>query len=277
MKEFSNVKRGLSFGFSALNAGQRQVVYEPQVIATSTDGGFRITPIISKLLGVESGDNILFITNVDNIDAAIQNDNAEVVAFCEENGLAPKSPEAIIAVHKAFDLWAIAKGVQEYDAKGNPKTSTERLTKKDKMLYVSNNFEAIMEQAMASDNEELKASLNIEGITTEEQVSILAELVKGRELPKFKGSKCANPAGLTGTNVTLTFTDSNVWAQLKADLGENATKFNRVFNVDVNNIMDVEINNGYENVSVKALILGDYTDVRPQRIGSKDSTKEVEE
>lgn len=277
MKETSNVKRGLSFGFAPVNAGQRQITYEPQVIATSTDGGFRMTPVVSKLLGIESGDSVMFISNVDNIDAAIKTDNPEIIAFCEEQGLAPKSPEAIIAVHKAFDMWAVAKGVQEFDAKGNPKTCVERLTKKDRLKYVAAHYNEMMEAAFASGNVELIASLNAEGITEDARMNILAESVQGRQLPKFKGSKCANPAGLTGIGTTLTFTDSNIWAQLKADLGEDATKFNRVFDVDVKNILDVEINNGFENVSVKALVLGSYTDEVPQRVGTKKEEVEIEE
>lgn len=35
---------GMSFGFSAVNAGQRNVAVEPQLIAVSTEGNFRMTP-----------------------------------------------------------------------------------------------------------------------------------------------------------------------------------------------------------------------------------------
>lgn len=270
MKETTN-KRGLSFGFSSVNAGQRQVVYQPQLIATSTDGGFRITPIISKLLGLQSGDNICFLNNINEIDAAIRDNNPEIVAFCEEEGLAVGSPEALLAVHKAFDMWAVYKGIQEYDAKGNPKMCTERLTKADRVKFVTANFDEMLAGAMASGKEEVVAALSVDGISKEEQVEILCPFVQARELPKFTGSKLANPAKLTGVGVTLTFTDSNVWAQLKGDLGENATKVNRVYDLDTKNIMDVEVNNGYENVTVKALLLGDYTDEAPVVRGDKDA------
>ena len=40
----SNVK-AMGFGFSAVNAVQRNVSIEPQVIAVSTEGNFRITPV----------------------------------------------------------------------------------------------------------------------------------------------------------------------------------------------------------------------------------------
>lgn len=265
----SNVK-AMGFGFSAVNAGQRNVVVEPQVIAVSTEGSFRITPPVSRVLGVGSGDYIMFLSNIVNIDAAITNKSAEVVAFCEANDLELGSPEAAIALHKEFDMWALAKGIKEYDGKGNMKTTSERLTKNDKAKFVSQNFESMLEQAMDQADDEVKDALSRDGITKEEQIDILSAFVTPRELPKYKGSKLANPAGLTGVGTSLTFTDSNVWKQLKADMGDDAAKFNRVFDVDIDNLQEVLLSNGYEDVTVKALILGESVDKEPARIGKGD-------
>lgn len=265
MKELSNVKRGLAFGFNSVNAGQRQVVNEPQIVAVSTDGGFRITPIVSKLLGLQTGDYVAFVNNIDAIDDAIASQNPELVAFCADKGLEFGSPEALIAIHKEFDVWGIYKGIKEYDPKGNVRTCTERLSQKDRIKFVKANFEAMLEGAMASNDENLKIALSKEDITVDEQINLLTPFVQARELPKYKGSKAANPSGLTGTGTTLTFTDSNVWGQLKADLGDNATKINRVFNIptDPEMIGTCEIHNGYEMVSVKVLYLGEYKDETP--------------
>ncbi len=260
--------QGLSFGFSSVNSGQRAQTVVPQVIATSTEGGFRITPAVSSVLGIGSSNYVMFITNIANIDNAIRENDPAIVEFCEEQGLALGSPEAFIAVHKAFDMFGIAKGVAEYDAKGNVKETQERLSKNDRTKYVSQNFDSMLEAALASDSEELKDALTRDGITREEQIDILCPYVQAKTLPKYKGSKTANPAGLSGTGISLQFTDSNVWKQLKADLGEEATKVNRIFDVDVENIQTISIDNGYETVNVKALILGDYTDKEPARIGS---------
>lgn len=164
-------------------------------------------------------------------------------------------------------MWAIAKGIVEYDTKGNQKTTTERLTKNDKIKFVSQNFEDMLATAMEQADDETKDALSREGVTKEEQIDILAAFVTPRELPKYKGAKAANPAGLTGAGTSLTFTDSNVWKQLKADIGDNATKFNRVFDVDLENLQDIELSDGYKTVTVKALVLGDYTDKEPARIG----------
>lgn len=263
--------KAMGFGFSAVNAGQRNVSVEPQVIVVSTEGNFRITPPVSRVLGIGHGDYVMFLNNVDNIDAAIAAKDAQVVAFCKEQGLEVGSPEAAIAIHKAFDMWAIAKGIVEYDTKGNQKTSTERLTKNDKIKFVSQNFADMLEQAMQQADDETKEALSRDGITKEEQIDILSAFVTPRELPKYKGSKAANPAGLTGAGTSLTFTDSNVWKQLKADMGDDATALNRVFDVDVEDIQDIVLSDGYKEVTVKAIVLDEYSDKEPARIGKSGS------
>ena len=84
----------LAFGFSAVNAGQRNVSYEPELVAGANAGSFRITPPVSKALLWQHGDNIMFVTNADNIDAAIRDKAPEVVEFCTANGLDIDSMEA---------------------------------------------------------------------------------------------------------------------------------------------------------------------------------------
>ena len=119
MKTLGSVK-GSCFGFAVVAAGQRNMTADPQVIATSTEGGFRITGPVTRILGIQHGDYVMFINNVANIDQAIANKVEELVAFVEENGLTWGTPEAAIAIHKEFDMWAIAKGIQEFDSKGLP-------------------------------------------------------------------------------------------------------------------------------------------------------------
>lgn len=265
----------MSFGFSAVNAGQRNVVVVPQFVACSTEGSFRITAPVSRVLGVQSGDNIMFINNIDNIDKAIENKVPEIVAFCEENGLELGSVEAAIAIHKEFDAWAIAKGIPEKDAKGNYKQANERLTKADKERFVKQNFDAMLESAKLNAPEEIQDALTREGVTEEEQIEILTAFVKPKEIVKVKGSKTNNLSNLSGIGVPLTFSDTSVWKQLKADLGDDASKVSRVFDVDVENVTSVQIDNGYEVVEIKALVLGDYTDKVPAR--SKNGEESVED
>ena len=267
--KISNVK-GMSFGFSAVNAGQRNTVVEPQIIAVSTEGSFRMTPPVSRVLNIGHGDYAAFANNIDKIDMAIANNDADLVAFCEEHGLAWGSAEAAVAIHNEFDMWVVYKGVAEKDAKGLPKITTERLTKQDKIRFASANFDVMLESALANADNEVKEALTREGVTREEQIDILASFVKPRELQKFSGSKVANPAKLVGKGTVVTFTDTNVWNQIKHDLGDAATTVNRAFDIDVDKLIDVDIDNGYEIVPVKAVLLGSYTDEKPARVGEQE-------
>ena len=55
-----------AFGFSAVNAGQRNVAVDPQIIATSTLGAFRLTAPVTKVLGIQPGDYVMFVLDVDD-------------------------------------------------------------------------------------------------------------------------------------------------------------------------------------------------------------------
>lgn len=268
----TSVKKS-AFGFNAVNAGQRNVVVEPQLVATSTLGQFRLTAPITKLLGIAPGDYVMFINNIADIDAAIANQTPEVVAFAEEQGLALGSVELGIAMHKEFDVWGVAKGIALYNSKGIALTSKERLTAKDKVAIVEANFDAVLESALASGNEEIVAALTRDGITKEEQVDVLASGIEGREMPKYQGSKTANPSGLTGAGLPLTFTDTNVWNQLKADM-DAKEDHNRVYDIDTNEVMTITMNNGYEDVQVPVVFLGESVDSEPVARGRKADAAE---
>lgn len=275
MKDF---KKGLSFGMGIVNAGQRAVSEEPELVVVSTPGSFRMTAQVSKALNIAHGEYVMFINNCANIDNAIINKVPEVVAFCEEQGLDIESPEAAMAVHAEFDIWALAKGIAELDKNGNPCTARVRMTKNDKIKYVNNYFQETLAGALSSSNEELKAALSREGITEDEQKELLVSCIQGDEVAKIKGSKCANTAALSGIGVTLNFTDSNVWKQLKADMtDEEATSKNRVYTVDIDNLQEAVVNNGHKDIVVKIAILTDYKDEEPIRIGKKAEKEETAE
>ena len=262
-----------AFGFSAVNAGQRNVAVDPQLIATSTLGAFRLTGPVTKLLGIAPGDYVMFVNNIATIDAALAAGTPDVVAYAEENGLEVGSPELAIAMHKEFDMWGVAKGIQLYNSKGIAQTVKERLTVKDKEAIVRADFANVLEAALASGNDELVAALSREGVTEDEQVAVLVDTMEGREVPKYQGSKTANPSGLTGAGVSVNFTDSNVWNQLKADM-EDAEALNRIFDIDTTEVMTIMLSNGYEDVKVPFLVLGDYTDKAPSKRGASETTEE---
>lgn len=275
MKDF---KKGLSFGMGIVNAGQRAVSEGPELVVVSTPGSLRMTAQVSKALGIAHGEYVMFINNCANIDNAIINKVPEVVAFCEEQGLDIESPEAAMAVHAEFDIWALAKGIAELDKNGNPCITRVRMTKNDKIKYVNTYFQETLEGALSSSNEELKAALSREDITEDEQKELLISCIQGDEVTKIKGSKCANTAALSGIGVTLNFTDSNVWKQLKANMtDEEATSKNRVYTVDIDNLQEAVVNNGHKDIVVKIALLTEYKDEEPIRIGRKAEKEETAE
>lgn len=272
-----------SFGFSMVNAGQRMSGnVDPQLIAVSTNGGFRLTGAATRLLSIMPGDNVMFVNNLGEIDSAITDAthpmHADLVGFCEERGLMLGEPEASEAIHAEFDMWAVAKGIQEFDTKGNAKVAKERLSKKDKTTYATQNFDEMMQMIMESEEEGADAvrdQLNRDGITREEQIEILSGLVSGKEVDSYTGSKCANPTGQNGVGLSVTFTDSNVWAQLKKSLpADEREKVNRVFDLAVDDITTVQISDGYKLVDVKVIPLASFTDKTPARAGKDDEAAE---
>ena len=59
-------------------------------------------------------------------------------------------------------------------------------------------------------------------------------------------------------------------------MGDTAEKLNRVFAIDVENLVDAEIFNGHENVTVKVAVLGESKEEKPIRVGKKADGSEEE-
>lgn len=264
MKTFKGNAK-LSFGLGAVNVAKRNAVSEPELVVNPTVGGFRITPAVSRALGLTNGGYIMFVSNIDAIEQAIANKDENLVAFCAEENIDMNTPEGVKAIHEAFDEWGIAKGVQMFDKNGNAIKTKERMSKTDKVEYVTNNFDDVLKAAIENGEPEFAASLQVEGITKEEQIEILANAVNPEQVNKYYGSKCSNSSNLSGTGVSLTFSDSAVWGALKEDLGEEAKKMSRTFEVDIKELREVPYFNGHKEVIVKAAMLGEFKDAESTR------------
>ena len=264
MKTFKGNAK-LSFGLGAVNVAKRNAVSEPELVVNPTVGGFRITPAVSRALGLTNGGYIMFVSNIDAIEQAIANKDENLVAFCAEENIDMNTPEGVKAIHEAFDEWGIAKGIQMFDKNGNAVKTKERMSKTDKVEYVTNNFDDVLKAAIENGEPEFAASLQVEGITKEEQIEILANAVNPEQVNKYYGSKCSNPSNLSGTSVSLTFSDSAVWGALKEDLGEEAKKMSRTFEVDIKELREVPYFNGHKEVIVKAAMLGEFKDAESTR------------
>lgn len=250
---------GIKFGFGVVQSGQRKAAYDPELVALSTHGQFRITPQVSKALGIANGDYVMFVNNHDAIAAAF---NA---------GQLPQF-ETLEAAIAEFGQWAIAKGVKAYSDKGVALTVTQRMTKDEKVAVIGANFEAALSAAMSSNDSELVDALSAEGLTDEEKVEILAANYSA-EVDKYLGSKCANASDMIGTGVVLNFTDSNIWNILKAGLRkEDKVTTVRTYPIDLAELTTVEVYNGYENVAVPALPLSrEFVDSKVTPRGQKES------
>lgn len=264
MKTFKGNAK-LSFGLGAVNVAKRNAVSEPELVVNPTVGSFRITPAVSRALGLTNGGYIMFVSNIAAIEQAIANKDENLVAFCAEENIDMNTPEGVKAIHEAFDEWGIAKGIQMFDKNGNAVKTKERMSKTDKVEYVTNNFDDVLKAAIENGEPEFAASLQVEGITKEEQIEILANAVNPEQVNKYYGSKCSNSSNLSGTGVSLTFSDSAVWGALKEDLGEEAKKMSRTFEVDIKELREVPYFNGHKEVIVKAAMLGEFKDTESAR------------
>ena len=136
--------------------------------------------------------------------------------------------------------------------------ATERYTKEDKAKYLAEhameivdaNRDALVEQFGAMSDEELAEHLTVDMV----------------ESPKFhaaSGSKTATTASATGVGCQLVFTDSSIWNTLKKDLGDDATKKNRIYDVLLDEGQTANFNNGREEVSIYVLPIRFKEDVDP--------------
>lgn len=276
MKTFKGNAK-LSFGLGAVNVAKRNAVSEPELVVNPTVGGFRITPAVSRALGLTNGGYIMFVSNIDAIEQAIANKDENLVAFCAEENIDMNTPEGVKAIHEAFDEWGIAKGIQMFDKNGNAVKTKERMSKTDKVEYVTNNFDDVLKAAIENGEPEFAASLQVEGITKEEQIEILANAVNPEQVNKYYGSKCSNSSNLSGTGVSLTFSDSAVWGALKEDLGEEAKKMSRTFEVDIKELREVPYFNGHKEVIVKAAKLGEFKDAESTRKSKSEDDAAIDE
>lgn len=234
-------KGNLSFGFSAVVAGQKTSVInaDPQLIAASTSGKFSITPAVSAKMGLQPGDYIQFADNLSEIDAAIRNRQPELVGYAEENGIDLNTEEGVNAIITEFRAFGIFKGVALLNSDGTQKMCNARTSKEAKLDFIEKNREAMIAACVENGIEN----------PTEEQ---LLSMVESDKEPAFTGSKLATTSNMTGVGLGLNFTDSNIWNVLKANLDpEVRTSTKRIFDVDVKNTIKTPVNNGKEFVMVE--------------------------
>ena len=226
-----NFGKKVSFGFSAIVAGQKTTGNnEPQLIANSTKGKFTITGVVSRAMGIATGEYIQFVNNIAHIENAISEGNDDIKAVAAELGVDLSSREGQLAVVEACSQWGIVKGSPMLDKLGKPIMVSARLTEDEKKAYIKEHATDFL-----SDEETRNELINRVGnpeASDEELISaIKLDEVEYPKVPGFNGAKTASTSNATGVGLQLGFTDSNIWSELKKDLGEEATKKNRIYKV----------------------------------------------
>lgn len=250
----------ISFGVQAVQAGQKSstVNAAPQLIANSTSGKFVVTAPVSKALNVAVGERIMFLNNIAGVEAAIQQRVDDIVNYAAENGIDINTREGEEQLISTFTQWYIAKGVKLYDSKGNPIMASERYTKEDKLKYLAENASELVAANRAALIEEF-GELSDEELATK----LTVDMVEAPKYHECSGAKTATTASATGVGCQLNFTDTVIWSTLKADLGDTATKKNRVYDVKLDEAEEIEFNNGKENVKVTIFPIEFVKDVDP--------------
>lgn len=252
----------IKFGFSGVQSGQKSATVnaEPRLIANSTNGKFSITAPVSKALNLAVGDNIMFLNNIPQLEEAIATRNEDILAFAQERGLDLNTREGHDAIIAEFGTWAIVKGIAEFDRKGNPLMVSERYTKADKEKFIKDNAADIL----AGNREVLIERVGNPDASDEELIAAIS--VDDIESPKtqsYTGSKTSTSGNATGVGCQLNFTDTSIWNTLKADLGENKEKKNRVFDVLVDEMFTVNLSDGYKEVECPAFMIKYKADEDP--------------
>ena len=251
------MKLGIKFNINAVQAGQKSATLNavPQLLAKSTAGQFTITAPVSKALGIAVGENVMFLNNFDAVEKAIMAENAEIVAYAAENGYDLTKRDDVDKLIAELGSWYIAKGVKQYTRKGEPIMATVRMTKEEKLAY----FEKM--------TDEEKQALVEAGVDVNDEEAIANAIALTYHASS--GSKTSTTSTATGVGVQLNFTDSAIWGALKADLGENKDKKNRVFNVALDAAEEADFNNGFEPVKVLAYPIKFVEDKDPIVRGEK--------
>ena len=243
---------GLKFGMSAVQSGKRvmQASNEPTLTANSTKAKFTLTGAVTRIMGLVPGDNVQFVSNIADIDAAIAERDAEVMAWCEENNVEFGTEAARAALIQNFGEYGICKGIPLFEKNGEIKLAGVRMTAEQKAAAFELNKEKIAEEVGKS----------VEEVTIDDY---------NPTTRAYSGARTSTSSNLTGLGLPLTFSDSSMWLELKENLGDEAEKFNRVFEVNLNEPFVVAVETGKvigdekETVEVNAYKISFKTDEEP--------------
>ncbi len=268
------MKPGIKFGISAVQSGQKGNANAfPRLYANSSNGQFKVTGLVTKALGVKVGDNIMFLNNIDAIERAIQNKDPQIVEYAAEQGVDLDDRSQVVELIKELTQWYIAAGVVLRKKSGEPMMAAVRVTKEDKEKWIAEHgseyFEGMSDEDKQAFVEAKGADADIDDIDA--LVALLtAEDIESPKTEAMSGSKTASTSTATGIGVQVNFTDSNIWNQLKYDLGDNKDKLVREFDVDIENPEKATFNDGCKDLEILAYPINYVGDKEPIRRNGKE-------
>lgn len=266
---------GLSFGINVVASRVKvsSIITEPILVASATKGTFSISGAVSKALGLVAGDNIMFANDAYDVEKAVVNRVDAVVEFAQKNGFDLDTPEGTSACVAAITTWYIAKGVPMFRKSGDPVMVNVRLTKEEKKKY----FDEHVDEVIENNRDKLIAAYQLAETATDEEIKAAFKVddMPSPQIQAVSGCKLGASGSATGTGLKLSFSDTNNWEQLKADM-EDKSAMKRAFDVDIKNPIVAKYNNGKDDVDVTFYALGGYKDVVPSRNSKKGEAEDAE-
>jgi len=175
------------FGLSAVSTSKRSSSTEPKFIVLAgtekSKGGIKLNEASSRLLNIEAGDYLAFVSDYNEVQKAIAKKDPIIMEWAEENDEDPRNYPV---------EWYVTKGWKRYNADGTVKQVPERLTNAQKAKYVELGGDFVDENGKAK-----------------------AQLVDA-----YKGSKMNSQNGVAGFGI-LQGSDSTNWAPLGGSLDHN--------------------------------------------------------
>lgn len=262
-------KINFSGAIKPIVSGQKStyVNAEPQLIANSTVGKFQLTSAATKALDISKGEYVKFFDNRQSIEDQINNKTEWALAAAEQLCVNIEEPAGKIAIVEAALTFFVCKGWQKFESNGKPAMCNVRLTKEDKMeiiaargaeLITDAKFRNVLIERVGNadaTDEELIAAINVDDINSQTEA--------------YEGSKTASTSAATGVGLLLSFTDTAIWTAMKADLGDNKDKKNRVFDVKLDAPERTTVHNGFKEIEVVAYPLEFVEDTDPVVRGEK--------
>lgn len=259
----------MQFGFNAVVSGQKSATVNaaPSLTACSTKGKFVVTSPVTKALKVAVGENIMFLNNISNVEQAIAQRTPDILAVADEMGVDIDSREGQDALLKSLTVWLITKGIAVKDSKNQQVTRQIRMSDEEKREYITKHAAEFV-AAHRDDLIERNGGNDADDKTLSALIDI--DEVNYPSYDLYTGSKTSTAGTATGVGCQVSFTDTTIWSQIKSDI-DSPEKKNRVFDVKLDNAIEVQVSNGFENVTVVAYPIEFVEDSDPIVRGQKDN------